>query len=118
MIINIEEIMFFAYFQSSAILFIRHFIDWTLWFATKGTLSTKILPANKVARIISVSTAVLDVEHPSQTGLTSRTIDTLLSGKKLITTNQQIYNNLYHPSRVHVIDRYNPSIPEDFRNTL
>jgi hypothetical protein len=76
------------------------------------------MPVNEVAHIVACSRAVLDVEHPSQSGLTMRTIETLLSGKKLITTNLHIFNsNLFHPSRVHVIDRDNPEIPNDFLET-
>ena len=55
------------------------------------------------------------VEHPRQRGLTMRTIETLMAGKKLVTTNEHILAcNLYHPSRVHVISRFNPEIPTHF----
>lgn len=105
----------FAYFQSPLILFIRYFLDWTLWFAPKGTLSTKSMPALDVAEKMESSKAMLDVEHPRQRGFTMRTIETLLAGKKLVTTNKHILGtNLYHPSRVHIIDRENPSIPSQF----
>jgi len=104
-----------GYFQSPFLLFIRLLLDWTLWFARKGTLSTKPMSAADVAKVIECSKAVLDVEHPSQRGLTIRTIETLLSGKKLVTTNNHIFDSdLFDPSRVCVIDRTNPEIPVDF----
>lgn len=119
----------FGYFQSPLMLFIRRLLDWTLWLAPKGTLSTKPMPAAKVAQIVECSMAVLDVEHPRQRGFTMRTIETLLAEKKLVTTNKYITAcNLYHPSRVQVIDRTKPeitanfldqhylSIPDSFRN--
>jgi hypothetical protein len=44
-----------------------------------------------------------------------RTIETLLAGKKLITTNQSILDSdLYHKSRVLIIDRNDPIIDPDF----
>ena len=105
----------FSYFQSPLILLIRSLIDWTIWVAPSGTLSTKSLPADVVAQKVASSKAVLDVEHPRQRGLTMRTIETLMAGKKLITTNKLILNsNLYHPSRIQVICRNEPEIPSGF----
>lgn len=105
----------FAYFQSPLMLFMRRLGDWTLWFAPKGSLSTKSMSAADVAQKVACSDAVLDVEHPRQRGFTMRTIETLLAGKKLVTTNEHILNSdLYHPSRVHVISRLAPSIPAEF----
>ncbi len=58
---------------------------------------------------------MLDVEHPRQRGLTMRTIETLLSGRKLITTNRHIVDSdLFDPSRVHVISREHPQVPQAF----
>ena len=105
----------FCYFQSPFLLFLRRLSDWTLWLAPKGTLSTKPMSAINVAEIVECSRAVLDVEHPRQRGFTMRTIETLLTGKKLVTTNHQILDSdLYHPSRVCVINRKNPEIPSEF----
>lgn len=59
--------------------------------------------------------AVLDIEHPNQTGLTMRTFEVLASGKKLITTNKSIVNHdFYDPTRICLIDRNNPYVPADF----
>lgn len=105
----------FGYFQSPLMLFMRRLGDWSLWFAPKGTLSTKPMSAAEVAQKVACSRAVLDVEHPRQRGFTMRTIETLLAGKKLVTTNKHILtSNLYHPSRVHVISRASPEIPAEF----
>ena len=102
----------FGYFQSPVMLFIRRLLDWTMWLAPKGTLSTKPMPAADVAQVVECSRAVLDVEHPRQRGFTMRTIETLLAGKKLVTTNKHILDSdLYDPSRVCVINRTNPEIP-------
>ena len=105
----------FCYFQSPLILLVRRLLDWTLWLAPKGTLSIKPMMASEVAKVVDSSRAVLDIEHPLQRGLTMRTIETFLAGKKLITTNKHIVtSDLYHPSRVCVIDRWDPEIPATF----
>ena len=105
----------FGYFQSPMMLFMRRLLDWTLWLTPKGTLSTKSMSAADVAQIVECSKAVLDVEHLNQRGFTMRTIETLLAGKKLVTTNKHILgSDLYHPSRVCVIHRNNPEIPTEF----
>ncbi len=108
----------FFYFQNSLILLFRRMIDWTLWFAPRGTLSTQPMTALDVQYFINRSAAILDIEHPKQRGLTIRTIETLISGKKLITTNKSIINsNLYDTSRVYIISRDNPQLPNNFINS-
>lgn len=105
----------FAYFQSPMVLWIRKLFDLTLWSAPSGTLSTIPLAAADVARIIARSKAVLDVEHPRQRGLTMRTIEALLSGNKLLTTNKYLLDcDLYDDSRAQIIDRNSPHIDHVF----
>jgi hypothetical protein len=107
----------YCYFQSPLMLFIRRLLDWTLWLAPKGTLSTKSMSAKDVSQIVASSGSVLDIEHPKQRGFTMRTIETILAGKKLVTTNELIYqSDLYHPSRVCVINRDRPEISVEFLN--
>jgi hypothetical protein len=78
-------------------------------------LSTTPLEADKVEAICDASIALVDIEHPRQHGLTIRTIEALLSGRKLITTNAHICETpLYHPSRVLIISRNEPSVPDSF----
>jgi len=108
----------FAYFQSPLVLALRKLADPTLWAAPRGTLSTASMAAKDVAQIVARSCAVLDVEHPRQRGFTMRTIETLLAGKKLITTNQHLVSSdLYDASRVCLIDREAPRIPREFLDT-
>ncbi len=105
----------FAYFQSTFILFARKLIDSTLWASPKGTLSTTPMSAIDVSNVVAQSKAVLDIEHPKQRGFTMRTIETLMTGKKLITTNKHIlHSDIFHSSRVLVIDRFNPEICTNF----
>lgn len=80
-----------------------------------GTVSTKPLDPATVRLIASQSECIVDIEHPRQVGLTIRTIETLLSGRKLITTNVMVRQSaLFDPTRVCVIDRHDPVVPAEF----
>ena len=57
----------------------------------------------------------IDIQHPKQTGLTMRTIETLGAKKKLITTNADVVNyDFYRSENILVVDRLNPVIPKEF----
>lgn len=72
----------------------------------------------EVQDIVSKSRSVLDIEHPQQTGLTMRTLETFGAGKKLVTTNASILDtDLYDARNICVIDRNNPTIPSSFLET-
>lgn len=72
----------------------------------------------EVASIIDDSRAVVDIQHPKQTGLTMRTIEMLGMKKKLITTNQDIVNyDFFDSNNICVIDRNNPVLNPEFINT-
>ncbi len=64
------------------------------------------------------STAVIDVQHPSQRGLTMRSLEVTGAGRKLVTTNSAITEyDLYDPSRIAVIDRAKPIFDKSFFDT-
>lgn len=75
------------------------------------------LPSGQVAEHMARSVAILDIEHPKQSGLTMRTIETIGLGKKIITTNADIANyDFYNSNNILIIDRNDPKIiPEFFR---
>lgn len=78
-------------------------------------VTQSVLTLQEIHEISARSRAVVDIQHPRQTGLTMRTITTLLTGGKLITTNQTLkMYDLYHPSRIAVIDRNKPQLDLDF----
>lgn len=105
----------FGYLPGKLVFALRYLTDRSLWRAPKGSLSIRSMPARDVAAIVSQSGAVLDVEHPRQRGLTMRTIETLLAGKKLLTTNKLIVNSdLFDASRADVIDRNKPAVAASF----
>jgi hypothetical protein len=61
------------------------------------------------------SEIIVDIEHPMQKGLTSRTFEVLGVGKKLVTTNRDVVNyDFYKYGNIYVINRLDPEIPEEF----
>lgn len=57
----------------------------------------------------------VDIQHPKQTGLTMRTIETLGAKKKLITTNHLVQEyDFYRPENILIVDRENPVIDDEF----
>lgn len=105
----------FSYFQNFIVYLARAICDKSIWTASFNSISFKPMDSISIKRVVSQSRSVLDVEHPMQNGFTMRTIETLMDEKKLITTNRNILNmNLYHPSRVLIIERSNPKIDQEF----
>jgi hypothetical protein len=107
----------FGYFPSRLLYWFHIIRNPGLLNAPAGQWSLTPIPTAEAAKIISASRAVLDIEHPDQTGITIRSIEVLLAGRKLITTNEEIKSSrLFDPSRVCVIDRYGPKLDSDFLN--
>lgn len=77
------------------------------------------LPRAEVQTVFFNSLAILDIEHPGQTGLTMRTFETMGANKKLITTNALVKEtDFFNPENILVIDRLNvPNIPDSFLRT-
>jgi hypothetical protein len=68
------------------------------------------MSAAEIVEVVAGSKVVLDIQHPNQTGLTMRTLETMGAGKKLITTNERIKDyDFYEPDRFLVLDRSNPT---------
>lgn len=86
--------------------------------APRSAFSFEPMPQQDSARHFFASTAILDVEHQRQTGLTIRTFETLGAGKKLVTTNPEIaHYAFYDPSWIRVIDRANVTLDPAFLKT-
>lgn len=108
---------FYAYIfiPGKLIWLLQHLTSPKLWNHGAIKLSIKPIPSEQVYRITQAAKAVVDIEHPKQRGLTMRSIETLLLGRKLVTTNAEIKNSdLFHETRVCVIDRNNPNVPQEF----
>ena len=61
---------------------------------------------DEISNIVNKTKVVLDINSRKQTGLTIRTLETLVSGKKIITTNESIKEyDIYDSRNVLVLDR-------------
>ena len=75
----------------------------------------KPLAPSALQNVYSLSRCILDVHHPRQTGLTMRTIESIISGIKIATTNSYIVHEpLYAQERVLLLERTTPAIPDSF----
>jgi len=73
------------------------------------------IAAEEAARRFGEHSAILDIHHPGQTGLTLRTFEALASGRKLITTNPVVRDHdFFDPTRILVIDRAAPKVDPNF----
>lgn len=78
-------------------------------------LSFKKLRHPEISEIYQNSFSVLDINKPFQFGLSMRTFEALASGKKILTTNQEIkHYPIYNPQNIWVIDRNNIELHPDF----
>lgn len=76
------------------------------------------LSRSDVQQVFFSSRAVLDIEHPRQTGLTIRTLETLGAARKLVTTNLRIQEyDFYQPENVCLIERHTAKVPVSFLET-
>lgn len=73
------------------------------------------MPYQKTINIENDSLAILDIQHPNQSGLTMRTIEMIGISKKLVTTNANIKNyDFYRPENICIIDRKNAKLDQRF----
>ena len=99
--------------------------NWVYWFyrltnasfrnAKRSDFQFNSISKSEVQRVFNLSKVILDIEHPQQTGLTMRTLETLGARKKLVTTNSSVkLYDFYNEENICVIDRSAPSIPLAF----
>ena len=71
--------------------------------------------SDEIAEILENTDIILDANDIKQKGLTLRTLETLVSGKRMITTNEDIVNyDFYNPNNICVVDRKHIVIPDSF----
>lgn len=89
----------------------------TPWFAEAKPADFRFTTLSRAEsqQVFEQTRAILDIEHPRQSGLTIRTLEVLGAGKKLVTTNAAIRDYaFFDPARIEVIDRRDPHVPEAF----
>jgi len=108
----------FLYIQAPWLYWVRKLFTSALSGASRSEFSFE--PTNKatVQRIFFESKAVVDVEHPKQRGLTMRTIETVGSGTKLVTTNAAVRDyDFFNPHNICVVNRSRPVVDPTFLET-
>ncbi len=114
--LNNKQVLDFSLFVRSRVeLFIRKLFDHSLNNNKSIKLLKEPMSIDEINQRIDNCTAVLDIEHAKQKGLTMRTFEVLASRKKLITTNKTIIDHdFYDSSNIFILDREKPVIPNHF----
>lgn len=108
----------YLYLQAKWVYWVYLLFNRTFRGAKLSEFSFDPLAKSFVQNVFSSSKAILDIEHPKQTGLTMRTLETLGAKKKLVTTNQNVKGyDFFLEQNICVIDRHSPSIPDAFFHT-
>lgn len=108
---------FYCYLQSNFIYRFYRITKKEFRNTTKTDFEFAKIESSLIAKVIDESKAVLDIQHPKQTGLTMRTIEMLGMNKKLITTNKGIVEyDFYNPNNILIVDRDDVCIPDRFLN--
>jgi hypothetical protein len=101
---------FFYFFMQNRILYYFNKLRRKGVMAPRSEVSFTKMNTAQVVDIVASSRVVLDVQHPKQTGLTMRTLETLGAGRKIITTNPHIRDyDFYTPDHIMIIDRDRPT---------
>lgn len=114
---NKENFLFF-FSPSKLVFLLKKLLTNELNGLSIKDISFKPMTSSDIFSVLSNANIIIDIEHPSQNGLTMRTIEMLGMQKKLITTNKNVVDyDFYHPNNILVIDRNEPHIPADFIET-
>jgi hypothetical protein len=108
---NDMNVFTFFYLQSSIMYWVRKIFIRNYGYGNIEDFSFTPLSQEEIIAIIEQSRIVLDINHPLQSGLTSRTLETLGAKRKLITTNRNVIEyNFYDNDNIQIFDRKNIKI--------
>lgn len=95
----------FFYCPSYMVFLFKKYMKGELQGLNLSDVSFSSMSRDKVLDLIAKTNTIIDISHPSQIGLTMRTIEMLGAGKKIVTTNSQILSyDFYHPSNILYVD--------------
>jgi len=115
---NNLKIYYYLYIQSPIIFLFRKLFDKNFWTISLKEVRFRPISKDKIIELTAKSRAILDIQHPKQTGLTIRTIEVTGAKRKLITTNTEISKyDFYSAMNILVVDRNSPAIPSSFWNS-
>ena len=105
----------YSYLQSKFMYYLYKLIKKEFRNTKIGDFYFDMIQAEEIARITEESAAVLDIQHPDQTGLTMRTLEMVGMKKKFVTTNRSIKEyDFYDANNIMIIDRGAPVLEKDF----
>jgi hypothetical protein len=108
----------YLYLQAPWVFYAYRLTNASFRHAQPGDFRYQPLSRVEVQKVFFGSRAILDVEHPRQTGLTIRTLETLGASRKLVTTNARVRGyDFFQPENICVIERRTAKIPESFLET-
>ncbi|NVH52666.1 lipopolysaccharide biosynthesis protein [Photobacterium damselae subsp. damselae] len=96
----------FFYCPSKFVYIYKKYIKKELSGIKFNDASFSAMKRDDIIQVVQESKAIIDISHPSQVGLTMRSIEMLGARKKIITTNPEILNyDFYHPNNILCIDQ-------------
>lgn len=105
----------FYYCPSKLLFLLKKLFTSEYDFISYSEVSFEPISKSEIRNIFLHSSAVIDIQHPGQSGLTMRSIEMLGLRKKLITTNENIVNyDFFDKRNVLVVDRVTPVVSEEF----
>lgn len=115
---NNLRVFYFLFIPSKIMYYQRKLLTSELDGSEINDFSFVGMPSEQLTAKLKQSKAVVDIQHPKQTGLTMRTIEMLGANKKMITTNTDIQHyDFYHPNNICIVDRNDVVIPTEFMTT-
>lgn len=112
---NNLNVFYFLYIPSKIMYYQRKLLTSELKGSEITDFSFIGLPSEQLTAKLKQSKAVVDIQHPKQTGLTMRTIEMLGANKKIITTNKDIQHyDFYHQNNICIVDRNSVVVPAEF----
>ena len=113
-----KSMNFYMFVPHKAIYRLRRIVSPAFWRSAQSEFAFAPLAKKEVHRLIAESRAVLDFQHPGQTGLTMRTIEMIGARKKLVTTNALVRSyDFFRSENILVIDRERPELDPAFFDT-
>jgi hypothetical protein len=105
----------FMYFQAPILYYFRKIFDPYFKYFSDHERSFKPKFGKEWEEVIGQTSAILDVQHPNQGGLTIRTLESLAMGFKLVTTDETVREYpFYDENRIRIIDRRDPKLDPKF----
>jgi len=109
------SVYYYLYFQSPIIFYFKKVFDKNYKTIPIGAAKFRSISKFEILKLFEQAVAIVDIQHPKQTGLTMRSIEVFGANKKLITTNIRITQyDLYNPNNICLADRKQPILNIDF----